>query len=56
MREILTDQGANFTLKILAEIYWLLHIDSLCTSPYHLQTDGLVELFNLVPKEMLESV
>ena len=45
-REILTDQGANFTSELLAEIYRLLHIDSLRTSPYHPQTDGMVERFN----------
>ena len=42
-REILTDQGSNFTSKFLAEVYRLLRIDALCTSPYHPQTDGVVE-------------
>ena len=40
--EILTDQGTNFTSRLLKELYQLLHIR---TSPYHPQTDGLVEAF-----------
>ena len=44
--EILTDQGSNFTSQLLAKLYRLLHIHSICTSPYHPQTDGLVERFN----------
>ena len=41
--EILTDQGNNFTSQLLAEVYRLLHIQPIRTSPYHPQTDGLVE-------------
>ena len=52
-REILTDQGANFTSRLLAEVYRLLHVKGLRTSPYHPQTDGLVERFNQTLKEML---
>lgn len=40
-KEILTDQGSNFTSQFLAEVYRLLYIDALRTSPYHPQTDGL---------------
>lgn len=32
--------------QLLAELYKLLHINAIQTSPYHLQTDGLVERFN----------
>ena len=53
-QEILTDQGTNFTSQLLAEIYRLLHVDALRTSPYHPQTDGLVERFNGTLKEMLK--
>lgn len=53
--EILTDQGTNFTSQLLAEIYRLLHVKSLRTSPYHPQTDGLVERFNQTLKEMLQN-
>lgn len=51
--EILTDQGTNFTSQLLSEIYHLLHIKGLRTSPYHPQTDGFVERFNQTLKSML---
>ena len=38
--ESLTDQGSNFTLQLLAEIYQLLHVHPIRTTPYHPQTDG----------------
>ena len=52
-REILTDQGSNFTSQLLAELYRLLNIHPIVTSPYHPQTDGLVERFNQTLKSML---
>ena len=51
--EILTDQGSNFQSQLLRELYRFLHIDALHTSPYHLQTDGLMERFNQTLKSML---
>ena len=51
--EILTDQGSNYASQILAEVYHLLHIKPIMTSPYHQQTDGLVERFNQTLKSML---
>ena len=44
--EILTDQGSNFMSVLLQEIYQLLGISRIQTSPYHPQTNGLVERFN----------
>ena len=52
-KEILTDQWTNFTSKLLAELYRLLHVKAVRTSPYHPQTDGLVERFNRTLKSML---
>lgn len=52
-KEILTEQDTNFTSELLAEMYRLLHIDGLRISPYHPQTDGMVERFNGALKEML---
>ena len=52
-QDILTDQGSNFTSKLLQELYKLLHIHPIRTSPYHPQTDGLVERFNQTLKAML---
>ena len=51
--EILTDQGTNFTSQLLHEVYQLLHIKPIRTTPYHPQTDGLVERFNGTLKAML---
>ena len=53
-KEILTDQGSNFTSQLLTELYKLLHIKPIRTSPYHPQTDGLVERFNQTRKAMLK--
>ena len=52
--EILTDQGGNFTSQLLQELYRLLHIKLICTTPYHSQTDGLVEQFNHTLNAMLK--
>ena len=52
-KEILTDQGTNFTSRLLAGLYELLGVKAIKTSPYHPQTDGLVERFNSMLKSML---
>ncbi len=41
-KEILTDQGTNFTSHLLVELYRILHVQPIRTTPYHPQTDGLV--------------
>uniref|UniRef100_A0A1X7SHV8 CCHC-type domain-containing protein n=1 Tax=Amphimedon queenslandica TaxID=400682 RepID=A0A1X7SHV8_AMPQE len=51
--EILTDQGSNFTSSLLGELYHLMGVKAIKTSPYHPQTDGLVERFNRTLKSML---
>ena len=55
-KEILTDQGTNFTSQLLAELYSMLHVRPIRTTPYHPQTDGLVERFNQTLKLMLRKV
>ena len=52
--EILTDQGTNFTSQLLQEVYRLLKVKPIRTTPYHPQTDGLVERFNNTLKSMLQ--
>ena len=52
-REILTDQGSNFTSQLLREMYRMLHISPIRSSPYYPQTDGLVERFNQTLKAMI---
>ena len=52
-QEILTDQGSNFTSQLLVELYRLLQVRPIRTSPYHPETNGLVERFNQMLKSML---
>ena len=52
-REILSDQGTNFTSQLMKEIQNLLHVRAMKTTPYHAQTDGLVVHFNKTLKSML---
>eukprot|EP00731_Ephydatia_muelleri_P006652 Em0003g900a len=52
-REILTDQGSNFMSNLLSELYRLMQIKPIRTSPYHPETDGLVQRFNGTLKAML---
>ena len=43
-----------FQSELLAELYQILHIAPLRTSPYHPQTDSLVKRFNKTLKDMLK--
>ena len=52
-QEVLTDQGSNLTSQLLREVYRLLQVQPIKTSPYHPQMDGLVERFNQTLKAML---
>ena len=53
-QDVLTDQGSNFTFELLAELYRLLHIHPIHTSPYYPQMDGLVVCFYQTLKAMLQ--
>ncbi|KAL5475937.1 hypothetical protein EMCRGX_G025817 [Ephydatia muelleri] len=55
-KEIITDQGSNFTSQLLAKLYRLLGVKGIRTSPYHPQTDGLIERFNQTLKGMLRKI
>ena len=55
-REILSDQGTNFMSQLLRELYNLLNICPIRASPYHPQTDGLVECFNKTLKALLRKL
>lgn len=50
---IVTDQGYNFMSELLKQVYKLLGIKGVRTTPYHPQTDGLTERFNQTLKQML---
>ena len=51
--EVLTDQGSNFMAELMQRVLELLQVSHIKTSPYHPQTDGLVERFNGTLKKML---
>lgn len=51
--EVLTDQGTAFPSKTLKQVYSLLGIKGIRTTPYQPQTDGLVERYNQTLKGML---
>ncbi|KAK7880059.1 hypothetical protein WMY93_033267 [Mugilogobius chulae] len=53
VKEILTDCGTNFLSKLLQQVYQLLGVKGIRTTPYHPQTDGLVERYNQTLKSML---
>ncbi|CAM4464267.1 unnamed protein product [Caretta caretta] len=52
--EILTDQGTNVTLRLMAELCPLLNIHAFKTPVYHPQIEELVEWFNGTLKSMME--
>jgi transposase InsO family protein len=55
-RVIHTDQGRDFESHLFGDVCKLLGIENPRTTPYHLQSDGLVERFNKTLGAMLRSV
>ena len=51
--QILTDCGQNSVSRLLKELYQLLGVQSITTTPYHPATDGLVERYNKIIKNMI---
>ena len=54
--EVLTDNGSNFVSKTMSEYCTTMGIEQIKTSPYHLQTDGMVERFNATLKRLLRKL
>ncbi len=54
LSEIITDQGTHFMAKLMNLLYKQLGIKGIRTTPFHPQTDGLVECFNGTLKNMLK--
>ena len=55
-REILTDQGTNFTSALFTQLCRKLNIDKLQSSPYRPETNAIVERFNGTLKSMLKKL
>ena len=55
-KEVLSDNGGQFTGHVWAEVNRLLAINSFTTTPYHPQCNGLVERFNGTLKCMLRKM
>jgi len=55
-KEMLTDNGAQFTGDLMKEVNRLLSVNHLVTTPYHAQCNGLVERYNGTLKAMLKKL
>jgi transposase InsO family protein len=55
-REILSDQGTNFTSKLMGELHTLLGVKPLFSSIYHAQGNGRVERLHLTLKNSLRKL
>ena len=53
LKGILTDQGTNFFSQFLLELYRMLGVKAIRSTPYHPQTDDPVERFNQTLKQIL---
>ena len=51
--EMLTDQGSVFTSSLMRELCDKLQIRQIKTSPYHLQSDGMLECWHATLKSVL---
>ena len=51
-----TDQGRNFESALISELCKLLGITKTRTTPYHPQSDGMIERFNRTLLSMLSTV
>ena len=53
---VLSDQGTQFMSSVMTEVFRLLGIKSIRTSPYHAQSNGMCERLNGTLKQMLRRV
>ena len=50
---LLSDRGSNFMSELVSEICELTGMKKFNTSPYHTQTDGMIERFNRTLLDMI---
>ena len=55
-KEVLSDKGSQFTGNLMKEVFRLMSIKGLHTTPYHPQTNGACERLNGTLKKMLKKV
>ena len=55
-QEILTDNGTNFVSKVVKQFCQTTGVHQIRTSPYHPETDGMVECFNSTLKRLLRKL
>ena len=55
-KELLSDRGANFRAEMVEELYKRMSIHHKLSSPYHPQTNGLIERFNRTLCETLAKI
>ena len=54
--ELLTDNGTNFISRVMQQFCTMTGMKQIKTSPYHPQTDGMVERFNATLKRLLRKL
>ena len=54
--ELLSDNGTNFISRVMKQYCETVGIKQIRTSPYHPQTDGMVERFNSTLKRLLRKL
>ncbi|XP_070212593.1 uncharacterized protein [Littorina saxatilis] len=52
--KVLSDNGTQFKSEMMQEVYNLMSVHGMYTTPYHAQCNGLVERFNGTLKQMLK--
>ena len=55
-KEIISDQGTNFTSSVMKELCKLLHISKILSTPYHQEANGMVERFKGTLTRMLTCI
>lgn len=55
-RRLLSDNGTNFTSNLIKDVCKILNVKKIFTTPYHAQTDGLVERFNRTIADILATI